>query len=241
MREADIQTMVIMIRNELVKNVDEKILESSQRFFKEKINPYGVKTATVTNIGKLVYKKIKEEDKSIVFQVCEELWKSGRLEESFIACHWSYYIHKQYEPEDFHIFERWINKCVSNWASCDTLCNHTVGEFLEMYPEFLNELKRWAQSENRWMRRAAAVSLIIPARKGKFHKEILDIADILLMDPDDLVQKGYGWMLKAASQADRDAVFTFVMDRKAVMPRTALRYAIEKMPQDLRQQAMEKA
>jgi len=86
----------------------------------------------------------------------------------------------------------------------------------------------------------AAVSLIIPARRGKFQREIFRIADSLLTDRDDLVQKGYGWMLKAASQADEKGVFEFVMKRKRTMPRTALRYAIEKMQPELKQQAMEK-
>ena len=90
------------------------------------------------------------------------------------------------------------------------------------------------------MRRASAVSLIIPARKGKFLKDIFNIADILLLDKDDLVQKGYGWMLKAASQAHQKEVLEYVMKNKRMMPRTALRYAIEKMPKDLKEKAMQK-
>jgi 3-methyladenine DNA glycosylase AlkD len=58
----------------------------------------------------------------------------------------------------------------------------------------------------------------------------LKIADLLLLDKDDLVQKGYGWMLKAASQAWQNEVFEYVMKNKTVMPRTALRNTIEKMP-----------
>jgi 3-methyladenine DNA glycosylase AlkD len=115
-----------------------------------------------------------------------------------------------------------------------------VGAFVETYPEYVQRLKAFTTSENRWMRRASAVSLIVQARKGLFHKEVFEIADSLLLDTDDLVQKGYGWVLKAASQSDQQAVFDFVMALKAVMPRTALRYAIEKMPEALRRKAMEK-
>jgi 3-methyladenine DNA glycosylase AlkD len=138
------------------------------------------------------------------------------------------------------VFEHWVNDYVSNWAACDTLCNHTVGEFVMRYPEFLQRLRQWAGSSNRWTRRAAAVSLIIPARKGLFLPELFRIADILLKDKEDLVQKGYGWMLKAASEAHQEDVFDYVMRRKSVMPRTALRYAIEKMPKELKAQAMSK-
>jgi 3-methyladenine DNA glycosylase AlkD len=66
------------------------------------------------------------------------------------------------------------------------------------------------------------------------------IADQLLTDPDDMVQKGYGWMLKACSQAHQKDVFAYVMKHKKEMPRTALRYAIEKMPEELRKRAMAK-
>jgi 3-methyladenine DNA glycosylase AlkD len=184
--------IISLIRQELKQNSDDKTKTSGPNFFKEEIKLYGVKTATVSQIGKEYFKKIKEKTKTEIFNLCEELWHSGYLEESFIACGWSDLIHKKYEPDDFSIFEKWITNYVSNWASCDTLCNHTVGTFLEMYPDYVSELKRWAKSKNRWLRRAAAVSLIIPAKKGAFLKDIFEITDILLLDHDDLVQKGYG-------------------------------------------------
>jgi len=109
-----------------------------------------------------------------------------------------------------------------------------------MYPNFLDELKKFTNSKNRWMRRASAVSLIIPARKGLFLDIIFEIANSLMLDKDDLVQKGYGWMLKAASESHQQEVFDFVMKKKSIMPRTSLRYAIEKMPEEMRKQAMDK-
>jgi 3-methyladenine DNA glycosylase AlkD len=62
----------------------------------------------------------------------------------------------------------------------------------------------------------------------------------LLSDSDDLVQKGYGWMLKAASESHQKEVFDFVIKNRSTMPRTALRYAIEKMPKELKVEAMKK-
>jgi len=226
------------LREELISCIDEKTRESSQNYFREKICFYGVNTALVGKLGKKYFESIKDNSKKEIFSLCDQLWQSGYIEESFIACNWSYYIHTKYEPEDFLIFENWISEYVNNWASCDTLCNHTVGQFLEMYPVFISRLKNFAKSDNRWMRRASAVTLIIPARKGKFLKEILELADILLIDKDDLVQKGYGWMLKATSEAHQQEVFDYVMKNKAIMPRTPLRYAIEKMPRELKEAAM---
>ncbi|OFX73023.1 MAG: DNA alkylation repair protein [Bacteroidetes bacterium GWE2_29_8] len=228
------------LRNELRENADEVTMQSGMRFFKESIKLYGVKTATVVRIGKSYYKEIQKESKPDIFGLCEELWQSGYMEESFIACNWSYNLYKVFEPKDFKIFESWVNNYVTNWASCDTFCNHTIGAFIEIYPDYVNELKKWGKSKNRWVRRASAVSLIVPARQGLFLEDIFEIASILLLDKDDLVQKGYGWMLKVASQAHEKEVFDYVMKNKDVMPRTALRYAIEKMPKDLKTQAMQK-
>lgn len=228
------------IRVELKNNVDEKTRQTSRNFFKESIELYGVKIPTVNKIGKAFFKEVTQKGKAEILDLCELLWQSGYIEEAFIACNWSYSVRKEYEPNDFQIFERWIRNYISNWATCDTFCNHTVGEFVEMYPEHIARLKEFATSDNRWVRRASAVTLIIPARKGMFLDDILAIADILLTDGDDLVQKGYGWMLKAASEANRQAIFDYVMSKKAVMPRTALRYAIEKMPKELKALAMAK-
>ncbi|MDD4614505.1 MAG: DNA alkylation repair protein, partial [Caldisericia bacterium] len=61
-----------------------------------------------------------------------------------------------------------------------------------------------------------------------------------LLDTDDMVQKGYGWLLKVASQTHETEVFEYVIKYKSTMPRTALRYAIEKMPPERKQEAMRK-
>lgn len=228
------------IRQALLDNIDDKTRSNGQGFFKEEIKFYGVKVPLVNKISKEFFTISKDKPKEYMLELCSELWKSGYLEESFIACNWSYYIHSKYEPKDFEIFEEWVNTYVSNWASCDTLCNHSIGTFIEMYPQYIAELKKWTKSDNRWVKRAAAVTLIIPARKGLFLKDIFEIADTLLLDKDDLVQKGYGWMLKAASQFYQKEVFDYVISKKDSMPRTALRYAIEKMPPNLRAEAMKK-
>jgi 3-methyladenine DNA glycosylase AlkD len=228
------------LRAELIRNADEKVKISGERFFKEDIKLYGIRSASVIKMAKEHFNSIKNKSKAEIFSLSEELWKSGVMEEAIVACNWSYYIHRYYEPSDFEIFDKWVRKYVSNWATCDTLCNHSVGTLIEMYPPLLSGLKEWAKSSNRWVKRASSVSLIVPARRGMFLDDIFEIADILHSDIDDMVQKGYGWMLKAASQAHQGRVFDYVMSKKATMPRTSLRYAIEKMPRELKVRAMVK-
>jgi 3-methyladenine DNA glycosylase AlkD len=235
------------IKADLLLNVDENTKNSASRFFKEKVVVYGVKSAVVGKLAKAYFNEIKSENKKVspekkkeIFALCEELFKSDYCEEAYIAAEWAYALRDYYSEEDFYTFEHWIENYVNNWAKCDTLCNHTVGSFIEKFPAYISNLKTWTASENRWLRRAAAVTLVLPARKGAFLEDIFEIADILLQDKDDLVQKGYGWMLKEASKAHQQEIFAYVMKNKKQMPRTALRYAIEKFPKDLRAEAMAK-
>ena len=229
------------IRQELNEQADAKTKESFQSFFKEKVAAYGVKTAIVTKIAKKYFREVKPLGKRDVFALCEELLKSDYIEEAFISSEWAYWLRDEYEPGDFTVFERWLSQYVNNWAKCDSLCNHAIGSFVEKYPQYIENLKEWTRSQNRWLRRASAVTLIVPAKQGKFLNDIFEIADRLLQDKDDLVQKGYGWMLKEASRTHHKEVLDYVLRNKKVMPRTALRYAVEKMPADLRRLAMGKS
>lgn len=224
----------------LIENADLKVAEIGQRFFKSPIKIHGISTPRVHKFSRDIFKEMKLSSKDEVFDLCEKLWETGYLEECIVACNLSDFLAKDFSEDDFGIFEKWINLYVKNWATCDTFCNHTVGDFLIKYPKFVCEMKKWAISDNLWLRRASAVSLILPIRRGFFMNECFEIAEILLKDNEDLVQKGYGWMLKVASDYDLKRVFDFVMKRKPVMPRTALRYAIEKMPKEYKIRAMEK-
>ncbi len=219
---------------------DEATRCSSLRFFKEEIHCHGLKASEVRAYARLVKKEVSKEGKGFLFDICELLWRNGYLEDTLIACYLCESRGKDFEKTDIRLFQRWIDSYVTNWASCDTFCNHTVGMLVEKYPENVEVLKEWASSTNRWLRRGAAVSLIIPARRGKFLNDVQEIAERLLLDPDDMVQKGYGWMLKAASESHQREIFEYMMARKDIMPRTALRYGIEKMPGDLRKMVMDK-
>ena len=228
------------IRQELKEQSDAATRQSFQRFFKEKVTGYGVKTATVRKIAQKYFKEVRPLGKKGIFALCEDMLRTDHMEESAIAFEWAYRLKGEYEPEDFALFEGWLKKYVDNWAKCDSLCNHAIGSFVEEYPRFIENLKRWTKSKNRWLRRAAAVTLIVPAKEGKFLSEIFQIADSLLLDEDDLVQKGCGWLLKEASRLHQQEVLGYVLRNKNKMPRTALRYAIEKMPPDLKERAMAK-
>ena len=228
------------LRTDLQKYSDTEHKKTGERFFREEVRIYGVRGPVMHKLTASHFKNMPDHGKDTVFGICEKLFESGMMEEAIIASLWSDKVQKQFLISDFEVFDKWVNSYVTNWAVCDTLCNHSVGNLIMTFPVLITRLREWARSPNRWVRRASAVSLIIPARRGMFLDEIFEIAGILLTDEDDMVQKGYGWMLKEASKAHLKEVFDFVVGNKHIMPRTALRYAIEKMPAEMRAGAMKK-
>lgn len=233
-------TILSDLRKDLTAYSSPQTKESFWRFFKEPILCYGLKSSDTWMLAKKHRQQIKSFSKSEIWNLSESLWVSWYIEESFVACNWAEKMEKHYEPEDFGIFLHWIETYIHNRASCDTFCNHSMGNFLMKFPQFLPQLLQRTQSSNRRVKRAAAVSLIVPARKWLWLPEIFQIVDALRMDDDDMVQKWYGWLLKVASAQHLQEVFDYVMHYKTTMPRTALRYAIEKMPTTMKQVAMKK-
>ena len=234
--------MISFIQSQLLAAATPHRKEGIEYFFRHAITAYGVNNPDTQKIGREVIRIIKSEkwSKDKIWALSETLFQNGSIEESLLACQISYAFKSQFTIEDFMIFENWVKLYIDNWAECDTFCNKTIGEMLFKFPELQYKVRDWAVSPNLWVRRAAAVSFIYPAKRSVFVDTQWDIALILLEDKEDMVQKGYGWMLKVLSQSRQKEVFDFVIKYKARMPRTALRYAIEKMPESLRRLALEK-
>ena len=232
--------ILTQIRAELKENADEKTRQGAQRYFKEQAKFYGVKTNIVEKIAKKHWIKLKALTKPEIFQLCEELYRSDYTEEAFVVAFWLPDYLEHLESVDLVIFRCWIERYINNWAKCDGFCNHTIGDLIQKYPKIVDEVKSWAKSKNRWLKRASAVSLIVPAKKGLFLKEAFEISDLLLNDSDDMVQKGHGWLLKEESRKHQAEVYDYVIKNRAIMRRTALRYAIELMPKELKAEAMKR-
>jgi 3-methyladenine DNA glycosylase AlkD len=234
------ESIIEAVGQDLANLSDAATRENASRFFKESVRCRGVKTAAVHAVAREHWRSVAPLGKAEVFALCEDLYRTGYLEDGFVAADWAARLAPAFGPGDIAVLGAWVERYVDNWAACDTLCNHAVGDLVARFPETVEVLKEWAGSGNRWMRRAAAVSLVVPAKRGEFLADALAIADLLLLDTDDMVRKGYGWLLKEASRKHRDEVLAFVLARRDVMPRTALRYAVELMPPELRAEAMKK-
>ena len=228
------------IRKELKANIDAEYQKTIQRFFKEPVKVFGVRTPMVRKIAKKYFREVEALSKAETFALCEKLLQTGYGEEHGIAFIWAFNLKEQYTSADFVLFESWLERYVTNWGACDHLCCSVLGDFLHRFPQYMKKVQSWTRSDNRWVRRASAVILIYSIQRDTYIDDAFDIADRLLTDEDDMVQKGYGWMLKVVGNRYPKRVFDYVMAHKSVMPRTALRYAIEKLSPELKKRAMAK-
>lgn len=231
--------LIKKIRDELKNNIDLVYKAGSVKYFKESIDPYGVRTPIIRKVSHQYWQQVKTLPKNEIVALCKKLW-SGKYEEFLIACDWFNRMNKKWDISDWQICEWLVNKKVSNWAHCDDFCNRCIGEFLLAYPKYVREMYKWTKSDNRWVRRASAVSFIRPLRHKKFVDDVYKIADLLINDKDDLVQKAFGWALRDAGQYSMKRLFDYLYERRMNMPRAAFRYALEKMPPDLKKKLMAK-
>jgi 3-methyladenine DNA glycosylase AlkD len=197
-----------------------------------------LETDLVRKISQAGFQSVKSLGKESILALCEELLGAHADAERLIAFDWAFRCRRQYAEADFARFEGWLERYVDSWGSCDDFCTHAFGGLIYSFPVHLPKLDRWAQAKSLWLRRAAAVVLIYSVRRKAHVEAAFHLADVLLTDAEDLVQKGYGWLLKETCKAEPRRVFDYVMQNKAVMPRTALRYAIEKLPPAWRKRAM---
>lgn len=226
------------LRSDLASQDTDANRRNYQRFFKERLaEPVGLSTAVLRRISNRRFREYRQLPVQDILGLCDALLASRERYSRFFAFDWADKLKGKYHKSDLTRFHGWLMKYVDNWGTCDHVCS-PLGHFFCQYPDLSSRLIPWTRSQNRWCRRAAAVSLTVAAKKGELIDRILGIADLLYDDPDDLVQKGCGWVLKEASRKHQDRIFDYIMSKRDRMPRTTLRYAIEKMPTALRRRAM---
>ena len=138
------------------------------------------------------------------------------------------YTHAKNEKEQQIIFNRYTNlfKYINNWDLVDISCPHIVGKHL--FERDRKILYRWAKSKHLWTRRIAIISNWWFIRNDDL-QDVFKISKVLLNDKHDLIHKAVGWMLREAGKKDLNKLESFLKCYPN-MPRTMLRYAIERFP-----------
>jgi 3-methyladenine DNA glycosylase AlkD len=128
-------------------------------------------------------------------------------------------------------WKRWLaDNHSANWATTDTLCGELLGPLLVDRPVLAERLRAWASDRNMWVRRASVVALIAPVRKRLALDLLYDNAQRLHGDKEDLIQKAVGWALREAGKVDTTRLERYLRANGPSIPRTTVRYAIERFP-----------
>lgn len=224
------------IENELHDLADAEIAAHSVRFFKTGPGDYG-EGDRFLGIRVPVLRKLARKHQELDLLDCRRLLRSPYHEARLLALLIlvrAYDRSKDEEKRDA-IYRLYLDHTayINSWDLVDTSAEHIVGRHLaERDRSVLYEL---ARSPSLWERRIAIMATFHYIKLGSF-EETLRLAEVLLTDPHDLIHKAVGWMLREVGNRDQAVAEAFLRPRYHKMPRTMLRYAIEKYPEELRQQ-----
>ena len=136
-------------------------------------------------------------------------------------------------------WKRWLARNhSSNWATTDAICGLLIGPLLVRHPDRGETLRAWARHRSVWVRRASIVGLIPLARKGRGLDLLYANAQTLHADPHDLIQKAVGWALREAGKADTRRLERYLRANGPSIPRTTVRYAIERFDEPARRELL---
>lgn len=142
-------------------------------------------------------------------------------------------------PELLDHVHRWLENACGNWGLVDNLAPAVASPLIRRYPKLVDAVKRWTSSESQWVRRGAAVAFVSLVDDARLRTHAYRVATLLLDDGEDLTHKAVGWMLREAGKVDREELESYLLKMGSRVPRTALRYAIEKFPKQERVRIME--
>ncbi|WP_018154627.1 DNA alkylation repair protein [Methanothermococcus thermolithotrophicus] len=217
------------LKKEILELADEKNAEQYKRFFKTGKGEYGEKDkflgVRVPNLRKIA-KKYKNIDYDNILELLKSEFHEERLTALFILIH-------KFKKDRETVYNIYINnlKYVNNWDLVDTTAPHIVGAHL--FDKDKSILYKLANSKILWERRVAILSTFYFIKKNEF-KDTIEISKILLNDKEDLIHKAVGWMLREVGKRDINVLEDFLKMHYKNMPRTMLRYAIEKFPEEKR-------
>jgi len=228
------------IEKHLIKLGNPEIAAHSQRFFKTGKGEYGEGDRFLGIRVPVLRKEAKawwDVPLTIVFQLVKSPWHEVRLAALILLV--TKFQKAKNESEKQSIFQGYLKrtKYINNWDLVDTSASHIVGAWL--FSRDRKILYRLAKSKDLWERRIAIIATHFFIRNSDFN-DTLALAKNLLQDKEDLIHKAVGWMLREAGNRDREVEIQFLDEYAPVMPRTMLRYAIEKFPEGERKEYLAK-
>jgi 3-methyladenine DNA glycosylase AlkD len=202
---------------------------------------YNVGTRQVRALAKEIYEANRTRwtvDRAAAF--AESLIADRFLEVKSVGIEVMARYRRSFAPRLLPVWKRWLARNHSaNWATTDAICGSLIGPLLVRYPRLAEPVRGWARDRNMWVRRASAVALIPSVRRGAALDIAYDVAHTLHGDTEDLIQKAVGWLLREAGKSDAARLERYLRKNGPGVPRTTVRYAIERFPHARRRALLE--
>jgi 3-methyladenine DNA glycosylase AlkD len=226
--------IIVAIQQELEGLADVSRVAILQRFFKTGPGGYGagdrfrgIRVPVLRGLAG----KYQDMPSSEAARLLQSPFHEDRLLALLILMR-QYYRGGQASKENIHHLYMEHRRFINNWDLVDVSAPHLLGHYLAKHPA--DTLTRLATSGDLWERRMAIIATLHFIRQGEFD-QTLRIARLLLDAPEDLLHKAVGWMLREVEKRDTFVAQAFLKIYYRQMPRTMLRYAIERLPETLRQ------
>jgi len=216
---------------------------NAQRYFRgdNKLRFYNIGTKPMRAFARAIYAANRDRwsvDDAMRF--ADALIVDPYLETKSVGIEVVARFRRNFTPNLLGRWKRWLSGNHSaNWATTDTICGLLIGPLLVEYPALAGRLRVWAKDRNMWVRRASIVGLIPLVRKGMALDTAYEIAQTLRTDTHDLIQKAVGWTLREAGKVDSQRLENHLRSHGRSIPRTTIRYAIERFPDSKRRALLE--
>jgi 3-methyladenine DNA glycosylase AlkD len=210
-----------------------------QRYFKHEIVALGIDTPALREFAAGQAKPLTAVwslDEAV--SLCERLLAEPELEVRGTGILILSAFKPRFRPDLTRPARRWLEMRLDNWALVDTFSGSVLSPLLEQYPEVGQTLREWSRAHAWWVRRAAVVTLVPFASRGRLLDTAYGLAEEHFADPEDLMHKAVGWLLREAGKADPPRLREFLLRHGPAIPRTTLRYAIERFPAAERQRLL---
>jgi 3-methyladenine DNA glycosylase AlkD len=206
---------------------------NAERYFRgdHGLRFYNVGTKPMRAFARSIYVANRDEwSVDQAMRLADQLIADPYLETKSVGIELVARYRRSFTPKLLPRWKRWLARNDSaNWATTDAICGLLIGPLLVQHPELTAQMRRWASDRNMWVRRASIVSLIKPIATRTIPVDLAyNVSAALHPDEHDLIHKAVGWTLREAGKVDPARLERYLRANGASIPRTTVRYAIER-------------
>lgn len=226
----EVNNLASEIRSVLEDHANPVLVKKYERYFVEGYDAFGV---DLKDLKKEMDGWLEDNRESYgldgFLQLGEELLRSGKYEEGFIAISFIKHFHKDFTAHTLQRLGKWLEGGLRNWAHVDVFCGDVLSVFMVEKIVDLEAFSSWRNAASKWKRRSVPVTLISMLKTEFPIASMLDFIEPMLLDEERVVHQGLGWFLREAWKKEPSVVEAFLLKWKDRCARLIIQYATERM------------